>query len=63
MSAGSDSEGLAVGEFFYHSARGPHAVVAAFVGEPAGLVFIEPQNNEVITLTPAERRSAFFVRF
>lgn len=63
-SHGSDAEALAVGEYFYQKAgAGGHAIVAAFVGDPAELVFIEPQSNQLLDLTPAERASAFFVRF
>lgn len=62
ISTGSGAEALAVGEFFYHSPRGPHAIVVAFCERPQP-VFIEPQNNTVLALTPAEVASAFFIRF
>lgn len=64
LSPGSDAEALAVGEVFYFKeGGGSHAIVAAYIGDPAALVFIEPQNNKTLELTADERRSAFFVRF
>lgn len=64
LSPGNDSEGLAVGEVFYTKASGgSHAIIVAYVGEDCARVFIEPQNNEAITLTEDEIKSAYFVRF
>jgi hypothetical protein len=59
----SDDEALAFGEFCYHRAdgRGAHAINVAITDE--GLVFIEPQTAERITLTPAEIATAFRVSF
>ncbi len=64
LTVGEDSEGLAVGEFYYHATtqvKGPHAIVVAFTDE--GKVFIEPQTGKRLTLTPTEESSCFFVRF
>ncbi len=59
---GNNAAALAVGEFFYAREDGVrHAIVCAFV--ESGLVFIEPQNGRVLTLTPSERQLCFFVRF
>lgn len=60
-SVGNDDEGLAVGEFWYHSANGPHAIVIAFTDE--GRVFIEPQTGRTLILTQTEFNSCFFARF
>lgn len=64
LSTGS-AEGLAVGEFCYvaNSARvkGPHAIVVAFT--ELGMIFIEPQTGEQITLTPEEKQTCFHVVF
>jgi hypothetical protein len=59
--AATRAQSLAVGVFWYHSTRGPHAIVCALTER--GAVFIEPQNGREITLTPAERASAFLVAF
>lgn len=64
ISTGRDDEGLAVGEFFYTRRTGDgHAIVVAFVDDDHRRVFIEPQNGQVIDLTPAEIASCSFVRF
>ncbi|MHC1762892.1 MAG: hypothetical protein AB9869_01110 [Verrucomicrobiia bacterium] len=58
--------GLAFGEFWYRQAAGGyHAVNSAFVYEKGnlGLVHLEPQTGKLIELTPAEIRSAKFIRF
>ena len=60
LSNGDDSEGLAVGEFYYHQATGGHAINVAFTD--IGKVFIEPQTGQIITLKPEEERTCFFVR-
>lgn len=52
---------LALGVFWYQSARGAHAVVAAFTER--GLLFIEPQTGAELQLTPAERASAWLKLF
>lgn len=63
LTTAGTEEGLAVGEVFYTKAgAGGHAIVTAFVGDAAP-IFIEPQNNAVLPLTPDELSSVFFVRF
>lgn len=57
-----DCEGCAVGEFFYVSRNGPHAIVIACTAD-RGRVYIEPQTGGTLTLTPQEEQSCFFVRF
>lgn len=53
---------LALAEVWYRSAsRGNHAIVAALTA--GGLVFIEPQTGEILNLTPAEKASAYFVKW
>ncbi len=52
---------LALGVFWYQSARGPHAIVAAFTER--GLIFIEPQTGGELQLTTAERASAWLKVF
>jgi len=52
---------LALGVMWYQSARGAHAIVMAITDR--GLLFIEPQTGDEITLTPAERQSAFLTFF
>ncbi len=52
---------LALGVFWYQSARGPHAIVAAFTER--GLLFIEPQTGGELQLSPAERASAWLKLF
>jgi hypothetical protein len=54
-------EGLAVGEFCYQAAAGPHAIVCAFTD--AGRIFIEPQTGKEITLTEQEIKSCFRASF
>lgn len=61
ISAGSDAEALAIGEFFYQSRNGPHAIVVAFTD--AGRKFIEPQTGRVLELTEGEAMSCTFARF
>lgn len=64
LTAGEESEGLAVGEFFYVGTthvQGPHAIVVAFTDE--GKLYLEPQTGQRIALTPTEEISAFFVHF
>lgn len=59
LTAGNDAEGLAVGEFLYHSAKlGPHAVVVAII-EDNEIAFLEPQTGELLNLTPSEISSCF----
>jgi len=57
----TSAQSLAVGTFWYVSARGPHAIVVAITER--GVVFIEPQTGQEITLTPGERQSAFLIVF
>jgi hypothetical protein len=52
---------LALGVFWYQSARGGHAIVAAFTER--GLIFIEPQTGSEVQLTPGERASAWLKVF
>lgn len=60
--AETHAQSLAVGVFWYRPARGgAHAIVCAITER--GAVFIEPQTGREITLTPAERASAFLVAF
>lgn len=58
-------EGLAVGEFCYHASsgavQGPHAIVVAITDQ--GVIFIEPQTGQRLTLTPNEIISCFRVSF
>ncbi|MCP4638861.1 MAG: hypothetical protein GY851_00435 [bacterium] len=56
-------EGVAVGEIHYMSSRGGHAINVAFVGEQRKLVFVEPQDQHRVALTPEERDSIWYVRF
>jgi hypothetical protein len=60
-SAGSDAEGLAVGEFCFHSTSGPHAIVCAIV--ETGIIYIEPQNGTELKLTKQEEQSCFRASF
>lgn len=53
------AESLAVGTFWYRVPNGAHAIVFALTER--GLVFIEPQNGQEVTLTLAQRQSAFLV--
>lgn len=61
LTGGNRDEGLAVGEFFYVSARGPHAIICAIT--ELGKTYVEPQTGEPIALTPQEEQSCFFVRY
>lgn len=61
LTTGDDSEGLAVGELWYVTKVGPHAIVCAVTDH--GLIFIEPQNNHQLILTQSELDSCFFVHF
>lgn len=61
ISAGSDKEGLAVGEFWYHSPAGPHAIVVAIVDDQP--VYIEPQTGNVLQLTAQQISTCFLVKF
>lgn len=64
ISSGNESEGLAVGEFFYTQTAGTgHAIIVAFVDDDHRRVFIEPQTGQEVQLTEAEIASCFFVRF
>lgn len=60
--SGDAAEGLAVGEWYYHSPGGPHAICVAAIEDDA-LTFVEPQNGQRLTLTPTEISSCFFARF
>ena len=55
------AQSLAVGTLWYHSARGPHAIVVAITNR--GVRYIEPQTGRELQLTGAERNSAFLVVF
>jgi hypothetical protein len=58
----NQTEGLAVGEFYYRPASGGgHAIVIALTDE--GVIFIEPQTGKQLQLTQEEISSCFFVRF
>ncbi len=57
----TNQEGLAVGEFWYHGPNGPHAIIIAVTDK--GIVYLEPQNNHQLILTPSEISSCFYVRF
>jgi hypothetical protein len=59
--ARTSAKSLGVGVFWYHSTRGPHAIVAALTER--GLLFIEPQTGAEVALTDTERASAFLVAF
>lgn len=51
------AQSLAVGSYWYVSARGPHAVIFALTER--GIIFIEPQNGKEITLSRVEHQTAF----
>ena len=55
------AQALAVGEIWYQSARGPHAINCAFTER--GLLFIEPQTGQEVALTLQEKASIYYVRF
>ena len=55
------AQSLAVGTIWYQSPRGPHAIVVALTER--GAVYIEPQTGAELTLTPAERASAWLKVF
>jgi hypothetical protein len=57
--------GLAIGEFWFQSARGPHAILSAviYVGTEYKLIFLEPQNQKPVNLTYEEVASCFAYRF
>lgn len=61
LTVGEDSEGLAVGQFHYVGAQGPHAIAVAFTDE--GRIHIEPQTGARLNLTPAEEMACFFAYF
>ncbi len=52
---------LALGECWYHSERGPHAIVMAVAD--TGIVYIEPQTGAQLVLTGEEIASRFLVKF
>lgn len=52
---------LALGTFWYQSARGGHAIVVALTER--GRVFLEPQTGAEVKLTPAEENSAWLREF
>lgn len=58
-------QALALGEVWYRPEGAPpgvgHAIVSAVTER--GLVFIEPQTGALLTLTPAELGSRYFVRW
>lgn len=58
----TSARSLAVGVYWFESQRlGPHAVVAALTER--GLLFIEPQTGQEITLTAVEKQSAWLRAF
>lgn len=59
----NDNTDLAVGEFCYISANGPHAIVIAIVDTPPTVLFIEPQTGSRLALTPNEILTCFRVSF
>jgi hypothetical protein len=59
---GLKPEGVAVGEFYYHSSRGPHAICIALTGDTAP-IFVEPQTGQLLTIPQPEASTCFFVRF
>lgn len=59
--ARTPAQTLALGTFWYQSARGPHAIVVALTER--GVVFIEPQTGRELQLTAAERGSAWLRLF
>lgn len=60
--AGSNTEGVAVGEVHYIRESGSgHAIVCAYTD--VGRIFIEPQTGQQIYLSNEEVASIFFVRF
>lgn len=61
LSTGQSGDGLAVGEYWYQSPNGPHAVVVAYTD--VGRVFVEPQSGKQLFLLPQEVNSCFFARF
>jgi hypothetical protein len=52
---------VAVGEFWYVSRSGPHAINVAFTDQ--GKIYIEPQTGLRLALTPQEELSCIAVRF
>lgn len=55
-------ESVAVGEMWYRrDAGGAHAICPIISDQ--GLVFVDPQNGLLCTLSPAELSSRFFCRF
>lgn len=59
----SPAQTLALAEVWYRPAGGPngHAIVAAVT--PSGLIFIEPQTGQQVTLTSTERSSIYLVKW
>lgn len=62
-------DAISIGEFFFipdfnakvGRTTDGHAICACFCD--AGLVYIDPQSNDLWPITPAEFRSRYFVRF
>ena len=55
---------IALGEIWYKTRNGGfHSIDSVFIGKDAVLKFIEPQTPAIVDLTPAERKSIWFVRF
>ena len=58
----SKGEALAIAEFHYRQDTGGyHAIIAAITEQ--GLVFMEPQNGDFLTLSQGEIDSCIFLRF
>jgi hypothetical protein len=58
---GNDAEALAVGEFCYFSPGGAHAIICAVTDK--GTIYIEPQNGQILNLTPQEIQTCFHASF
>jgi hypothetical protein len=58
------AEGLAFGEIWYAKADGSgHRSICVVITEDQGLIFMEPQNGNIITLTQSEILSVSYARF
>lgn len=55
------AQALAIGEVWYLSPRGPHAINVALTDR--GMLFIEPQTGQEITLSSVEKQSIYYARF
>ena len=58
---GTRAQTLAVGECWYHSERGPHAIV--MVVADTGVTYIEPQNGQQLNLSTEQIASRYLVKF